>query len=217
MRTWIVGMAAVGAVLAATEARADQCAWLDDPAVAERAARQLIQRPELVAFCEPCGDVVPAAPAAVTAVAVRPVGDGFVEVVVDGRAIDLAYAYVPTADGQYRNLALLAGCTANGVSPGLRVEHASTGVLIQAGAAPPPSPATIAAASAGTSISPPTVIHVVSHAPVGWMFLGLGWITALGMLGMWRLTRSNRRVTTSLPRAVELIDRHAPPPSGRPT
>ena len=61
MRTVIVSLATAGALCAiATPARADQCAWLDDDAVVDRASRELARAVKVIEYCEPCGDPAPA-------------------------------------------------------------------------------------------------------------------------------------------------------------
>jgi hypothetical protein len=212
MRPWTIPIALVACGLGAGAARADQCAWLDDAAVATRAARELERHRSMISFCEPCGELAPGAPVEAAEVAVRPVDGGAVEVTVDGRGIDLAYTYVKTSEHQYRNLASLAGCPASGVSPHLRIDQASTGVLISADSAAPVH--AVAVAPAPSAVLPPapaTVVYIV--APPGW---GAGWIgillacgaglagviAALGRVGA-------RRRRAMLPRAVDLA-----PPEG---
>ena len=60
----------------------------------------------IVTFCESCGDRVPGLP--------HP---------YDGGALDLATTYVQTTPDRYDNLAELAGCSAGGNAPSLRIEH----------------------------------------------------------------------------------------------
>jgi len=123
----------LAAMLAARSARADQCQWLADPEIATRAAHELASHPEIVAFCEPCGDAAPGAPRKATNVAVQQLGDHATSITIDGDSVDLAYTYVKTSERQYRNLAALAGCATSGVSPSLRVDAATAaGVLIRA-------------------------------------------------------------------------------------
>ena len=223
MRMWIIPVAA-GLVTAglAGAARADRCAWLDDPAVAERAARELAARPFLVELCGPCGDVAPGAPEAVEAVAVRPVDGGRHQVFVNGRGIDLADAYVPTGPRSYHNLAALAGCDAPGAPPRLRVEEdAGDGILITAEPSAPPRTAPAAFHATAGELAPPrpstppldVVVVQVPHAsvPTGWIALlaatGAA-ITSSLIWAAWLLLAARRRRQAMLPRASELrVDR----------
>jgi hypothetical protein len=115
----MVGLvAAAFAVLATSEARADQCAWVDK-AVAEAAAKYLAPKSDWAQFCEPCGDSKPVYRKVQSAPVVRATSSGgYWELVIDGVAVDLAYVYAvrATEDKKLGNLALLAGCPATGVS-----------------------------------------------------------------------------------------------------
>ena len=197
----------LAAMLAARSARADQCQWLADPAIATRAARELASHPEIVTFCEPCGDAAPGAPRKATNVAVQQLGDHATSITIDGESVDLAYTYVKTSERQYRNLAALAGCATSGVSPSLRVDAATAaGVLIRAD---PGAPA--AAMPAMPAMSPPEppaaaapAIYVVSSSPSGWIGWLLGYsalFATLCALVMWRVAR---RRTAHVPRATKL-------------
>ena len=226
MRVWIIPVAAAVAMAGLSgAARADRCAWLDDPAVAERAARELAARPFLVELCEPCGDVAPGAPEAVETVAVRPVDGSFHQVFVNGRGIDLAHAYVPTGPRGYHNLAALAGCHAPEVSPRLRVEeNAGDGILITAepaaGVARSSPPA---ARGAGGELEPPrsragsrpdvVVVQVPPPSiPTAWIALlaaaGAALTSSLAWAAWVLVARRRRRRQAMLPRASELrVDR----------
>jgi hypothetical protein len=203
-------VAAVAVWLPAGLAHADQCQWLDDPAIATRAARELASHPEIIAFCEPCGDVAPGAPTTARSVVVHPLRDHAVSLVVDGDSVDLAYLYVKTSAHQYRNLAVLAGCPTAGVSPSLGVEAATAeGVLIRpdhAALAPIAPPAVTAAPPAVTG-APPTIVIVASAAP-SLAFLVLGCGATLAVLGSLALWLAARRRPGHLPRATRL----RPPP-----
>ncbi|MEO7735196.1 MAG: hypothetical protein ABIY55_29850, partial [Kofleriaceae bacterium] len=130
MKAAIIAVIAVAAP--AGLARADQCQWLDDPAIATRAQRELARHPDVIAFCEPCGDLAPGAPDTARSAVVQPLRDHAVSLVINGDSVDLAYLYVKTSEHQYRNLAALAGCPTRGVSPSLRVDAATAdGVLIR--------------------------------------------------------------------------------------
>src|SRR5262245_64618847 len=115
MRTWFLILA--GAALWSGAARADSCPVVDD-ARAARALDVLDRHPDVISYCEPCGDVAPEPPVHVTRTVARH-GPRGVEIVLDGRAIDLAYTYVQTSSHRYENLAALAGCPTTGVSPSL--------------------------------------------------------------------------------------------------
>ena len=134
MRACIITGAVAGCAWAAT-ARADQCAVLDD-ATAARAVEALHRYPDIESLCEPCGDVAPAPPEQATRATAQRTSGG-VEVLVDGRPVDLAYTYVKTSSHRYENLAALVACPTTGVSPSLAIDDAtSTGVLIHASRAP---------------------------------------------------------------------------------
>jgi hypothetical protein len=78
------------AVLACTPARADAL---------------LAPRPEIVTFCERCGDRVPGEPHR-----------------YGGERLDFATTYIHTRPQRYENLALLVGCSSEGAVPSLHVE-----------------------------------------------------------------------------------------------
>jgi len=194
-------IAAIAVAAPAGLARADQCQWLDDPAIATRAARELERHPEIIAFCEPCGDPAPGAPDRVRSVAVQPLRDRAVSLVVNGDSVDLAYLYVKTSVHQYRNLAALAGCPTRDVSPSLRVDPATAdGVLIRADRAALP------AVTAAPAAPPPTIV-IVAATPPSPALLVLGGGAALAVLGGLALWLAARRRTGHVPRATRL----APP------
>jgi hypothetical protein len=199
---------ASAAVLAASPARADQCEWLDDASIARRAARELARNPEYVAFCEPCGDAAPGVPRRASKISVEAVDD-HTEVVIDGETIDLAYIYLRTSDRQYRNLAMLAGCPANGVSPRLRIDGATaTGVLIQADrAATAPPVATVA--ELPEAIAPPaeraTIVFVESRDTARSWLVYVALLAGAGAIAAWRIAR---RRHAHVPRASKLTPRH---------
>ena len=158
MRTVIVSLATAGALCAlAPSVRADQCAWLDDTAVADRAARELARASLVIEYCEPCGATAPGAPFDVGTVSTRPAAPGFSEVLLDDRGVDLAYTYVLLPGARvYRNLALLAGCPADGVSPSLRIDDAtSSGVLIFGDSTPGHTSAAAAAPATAPVVEQP--------------------------------------------------------------
>jgi hypothetical protein len=77
-----------------------------------RADALLATRPEIVTFCERCGDRVPGEPH-----------------LYAGERLDFATTYVHTKPQRYENLALLAGCSSEGAVPSLHVED-DHGMLI---------------------------------------------------------------------------------------
>jgi hypothetical protein len=206
-------IAAVAVLAPAGLAHADQCQWLDDPAIATRAARELAGHPEIIAFCEPCGDLAPGAPHTARSVVTQPLRDRAVSLVVDGDSVDLAYLYVKTSAHQYRNLAALAGCPTRDVSPSLRVEAATAdGVLIHAdhAAMAPSAPPVIAAPPPAVSATPravtapPTTIVIVASAPPSLALLILGGGATLAILGSLALWLAARRRPRHVPRATRL-------------
>ncbi len=231
MRTALVSLATAGALCAGIgPARADQCAWLDDAAVADRAAHELARASKVIEYCEPCGDLAPGEPADVGEVSIQQVDRGAWQLLVDERGIDLAYTYVlePGAPA-YRNLAALAGCPAEGVSPSLAIADSTpTGVLIRAdstpvpaaAAPPPPAPpppairpalaAPVAVPRYDTPPPQPTVI-VVTHGRSPWgAMLELLLAGALVMNALLLLVLVLRRGpwrSVGLPRATKLVDR----------
>ena len=51
-------------------ARADQCQWLEDKQVADRAVAEVSRAGQIVSWCEPCGEKTPGAPTVVTSATV---------------------------------------------------------------------------------------------------------------------------------------------------
>ena len=180
--------------LATATARADQCQWLDH-ATAARALGALASQPEVVAFCEPCGDIAPGIPYRATATSLRPAGEA-VELVVNGAAVDLAYVYAKTDARTFHNLAALADCPARGVSPTLAIaDETADGVLITASDRPAP-------------VSAPAPVVLVVPAPRGslpwWLLAGTGLGGAsLGALAALAAVARRRRLPMR-PRALEL-------------
>ena len=203
MRAWMITGAVAGCAWAAT-ARADQCAVLDD-ATAARAVEALRRYPDIESLCEPCGDVAPAPPALATRAEAQRTSGG-VEVLVDGRPVDLAYTYVKTSSHRYENLAALVACPTTGVSPSLAIDDAtSTGVLIHASRAPVGQPDPIPERAAPAPLPAPAIYVVTSTSQtgVGWgaMVAACGMTTALWWLGATGLRRRRRAMR---PRATEL-------------
>lgn len=106
-----------------TPASADQCAWVE-PAVAEKAAKELTAGRRVVELCEPCRETRPRAKRTLAAdAAIRPVArhPEYREVTIAGEAHDLAYLFVERKPGVFENVALIAGCPAVRVSRQLRL------------------------------------------------------------------------------------------------
>jgi len=113
MRTILVGLSLLVATRAA---HADQCQVLD--ADQATAAEKLLTNATIVAYCEPCGDAPPAAPAAQVHKIAAHLGASKRElsIAVDGKDIDLAYTFVQTGKSTFTNVALMVGCPVTGVS-----------------------------------------------------------------------------------------------------
>ena len=203
----------VGVLLGGSTARADQCQWLDDRAVAARALRELENHPEIITLCEPCGEVAPGDPRRAEQIFVRPVDDHASEVMIDGVGVDLAYTYVRTSEQQYRNLAALAGCATDGVSPSLRVDPAAGGVLIRADQAPPPImpglPVTSMPPVAAPVPAAPTILVVSPPAP-WWLMLLFGYGAVITTIAIWATWRATRQRPVHTPRATRLVNRRDP-------
>lgn len=214
MRSWIIA-GALASCAWPVVAYADQCAVLDE-ATAARAVDALRRHPDIVSFCEPCGEVAPGVPDRVTNVAARHTGGGF-EVWVDGRPVDLAYTYARTSSHRYENLAALAACPTTGVSPSLAIDDASaTGVLIHADPGPVHrerfvEPALAAAplplappAAAPPAAAPAPAIYIVtpgSGSQIAWDAVMLACCLTLGA---WWLGAGLRRRRAMRPRATDL-------------
>ena len=197
------------AMLFARPAHADQCAWLDEPSVARRAARELMSHPEYAELCEPCGDQAPSVPRRAAKVRLH-VFQGAREVLIDEAAVDIAYIYVKTADRQFRNLALLAGCPTTGVSPRLVVQAATpTGDLIVAdpgmrrAAAAVPAPALAPEPLVAAALPPPTIVYVEAPESRRWLVV-VALLASLGAAVAWRQAR---RRMAHVPRAANLRPR----------
>ncbi len=195
MKIWLIA----AALLVPAAAHADQCQLLD-PATAAR-VRTIVMEPHRYAeLCEPCGDNVPGLPFSPRTIEV---GD---ELVLDGTPRDLAYVYVQTEPSRFENLAMLAGCPVEGVSPSLAVEaETPDGVLITAdatpvtmkppraeppvaAAAPPPSPTSTYYST--TIVYSVPWVAVAALAGTGGFVLGLG--VALLLLGARRRAHTPR-------------------------
>lgn len=185
-------------------AHADQCELISDQ-VATRALAVMHDHPNVIEYCEPCGDQAPGEPHRIDHLAKQRDTGGYYAVTLDKREVDLAYEYVQTAPSRYENVAALAGCPASGVSPSLEVDDASDkGVMIvasetpvaQVAAPPPPAPVT-------------SVTYVVQEDHVSWLAIlaACGLSSALWAVTLLLLRR--RRTLAMRPRAIEMVDRRS--------
>jgi hypothetical protein len=178
-------------------AYADQCELVDD-AVATSAidAIRAHGQPKLIEYCEPCGDKAPGEPHVIEHVAKQRATDGYFEVTIDKREVDLAYTYVQTAPSTYENLAMLAHCPTSGVRPSLTVTDATdTGVLIM------PSDAPVAAA-----VPPPTTVIIHTEDRLNLWAIVAACIASSGLWAFATITLLRRRRTVAMrPRAIEMI------------
>ncbi len=117
MRQWLWVACLMGAVvLAGTEARADQCAVVNDAQAAAAVARLNAAR-VFVRLCEPCGEHLGShSPEIVRAAVAVPDGNGTNRVMVNGDGVDLAYIFIRDGRGNLTNLARVSGCETQGVS-----------------------------------------------------------------------------------------------------
>jgi len=128
MRLFAIACAAV--LLASSTARADyESEWpehaqclLVPMRVAELAVALINAHPDVVFYCQPCGDPAPRRHDR-TPIASRPPGrDTTLVFLAPITEIDLAYTYIRVSRDRYENVAALAGCRTSGVSQFLRVE-----------------------------------------------------------------------------------------------
>lgn len=117
------------ALLAPALAHADQCA-LNDNKVNANALALVTPGARVLEFCEPCRERVPHSPYVVKTIEVRAR-----EVIVNGKALDLAYLYVNRGKDEYKNVGALAGCSPQGVSLSI-----NGGKPSGTGKPPPPMP-----------------------------------------------------------------------------
>lgn len=198
-------------------AYADQCEWIDGTAAA-KAQKLLAGHPKVIAFCEPCGEKAPGVPEVASRVDVTTPEAGYKEIAINGKGVDLAYTFVQTSPGTYKNLAKLAGCEATDVSPSLKVaDETPNGVLITADdhkpapPPPPPQPAfdpqplplqlTIPAAA-----PPPQIVVVETRPAFPWAMAALALVTGFGatLAGVLAVDALRRRRRAMRPRASEL-------------
>jgi hypothetical protein len=216
MKAWLIP---ITLSLVTGTARADQCAWVDR-LVANEANVLLERSPKYIEFCEPCGDKAPGIPQLAKEVEVTTPEGGYREISINGRPIDLAYVYVKTDATHYRNLGLLAGCDATGVSPSLTIEAETTnGVLISADtdALPPPPPpppvtavTTIPAMMTSPAPPPPSQIYVYTTTThdVAWFAIALaaaGGLITGAALAFAFVAIGRRR--SMVPRAMDIAGR----------
>jgi hypothetical protein len=110
---------AAGLLVAAigTSAHADQCQVVNKDQ-ATWAQKHIKASGKIISWCEKCTPNTKSAPTAATNVKTTPFkGGSDVEIVVNGKSIDLAYTYVQTGADTWANLAFLVGCPASGVQP----------------------------------------------------------------------------------------------------
>jgi hypothetical protein len=195
-------------------AYADQCAWIDAKTATK--AKQLVEaHPKVIAFCEPCGEKAPGIPEAATRLEIGSPDAGYKELRINGEGVDLAYTYVQTSPGTYRNLAMLAGCEASDISPSLQVaDETPNGVLITPAEDPPPPPPqvvqplvlTLPTAAPPPPPPPPQIVVVETRAAFPWAMIALAGITGFGatLFGVLTLAALRRHRRGMRPRATDL-------------
>ncbi len=215
MKTWTLPFAVLGCALALNTAHADQCQWVT-PAQAEKAQQLLAKHTSIVEYCEPCGEKAPGMPYAVKDVSIATPSDGYKEIEINGKGVDLAYTFVKISSTKYKNLANLAGCPAQDVSKVLTIaDETPNGVVItpdtrpvppqsvQAFAAPPIEPLPVP--------PPPPQQHFTYHTttvvqPIPWIVLllaaGGGFLTGSALTMLLMAMRTRRRAMR--PRASDL-------------
>lgn len=151
-------------------AHADQCAIV--PALqALSALPHLPVGATILPLCEPCGEQVdPARVRVVRSVFIVPVDADSSRVRVNGEDVDLAYLYVRVG-GVFRNVAMLAGC---------HVEHVSPSVSLAA--PPPPSVAPHALAPAPPPSGAGGAITSCAVRNTGMLGMGAGREAAVGVM-----------------------------------
>jgi hypothetical protein len=189
-----------------TLAHADQCELVSDE-VATHALAAMRGQPNVIEYCEPCGDKAPGEPHAIDHLAKQRDTEGSYAVTLDKREVDLAYLYVQTAPSTYENVAALAGCPTSGVSPSLHVDDASDrGVLITASE----RPVTHVQLAAEEPPTPAPVTYVIeTHDHLGiWAVVAACALSS----GLWALATvlllRRRRAIAMRPRAIDMtVDR----------
>jgi hypothetical protein len=219
MKTWTLSLAAVGCALAINTARGDQCAWIGMDQ-AEKAQQLLAKYPKVIEYCEPCGQKAPGAPFTAKDVEIVTPQDGYREVQIGGKGIDLAYTFVKVSSTKYKNLAKLAGCPAQDVSKELTIaDETPNGVLISPEEQKQPEPPTFASPPPLLDpLPPPPVAPIVMpppqytyHSttivqPIPWLVLALavggGFVTGSAFTLLLMTLRTRRRAMR--PRATDL-------------
>ena len=106
-----VRFAAVLLLGSSSAALADQCAWVDAK-VAERAATLLRSAKVLQEICRPCGETKAKALYIDHVVTAKASDPHYYEVLVNGRALDLAYVFIKDkADKDWVNVGLQVQCS----------------------------------------------------------------------------------------------------------
>jgi uncharacterized protein (TIGR03382 family) len=133
MRTLLLGLIATTSILTPSLAHADQCAWVSKAeAISGARALGATFGASMLEYCEPCGDTDPTS-RIVKSVSFSWADEArtFFEVKVNGEGIDMAYTYVQVdtngdaKNDTWQNLAVAAGCTADGVTPSFPMEGGS--------------------------------------------------------------------------------------------
>lgn len=210
MKAWLIP---ISLALLADTAHADQCAWIDK-ATAQKAQAIVLKASKFIEFCEPCNEVAPGTPQIAQSVEVTDADSNYKELTINGKGVDLAYTFVKTDAGHYRNLAALAGCPAEDVSPSLTIEDETpNGVMIRASddkpAPPLPPPATAVTTIPTVTLPapppPPPQVYVYNTTTrdVAWLAIALaasgGFVVgAASMLVLLARRRAMR------PRAVDI-------------
>ena len=114
VKFWMLSLTAVACLLAAGSACADQFQCLSRKDAA-KAQAVLNKHPNILEFCEPCGDKSPGRPFRAENIKLTSAPD-CTEITVNGKSIDLAYIFVENSPASYENLALKIGCPATNVS-----------------------------------------------------------------------------------------------------
>ena len=103
--------------LIAPLARADQCELVAAEVATRAVAAIQASHGRVLLYCALCDDPEPTLGAAFTPRSVVSTGQS---VVIDGREIDLAYAYLEVAPNVFENIAMRSGCDARDVPEVLR-------------------------------------------------------------------------------------------------
>lgn len=101
-------------LISATPVFADQCYWLSSHAEALKAQELLRKGGTVYEYCAPCKDMVARPIVLKRSDIYRDEECRYFGVTVNGTSIDLAYTYVLN-NGEYKNLAKLAGCPSDDV------------------------------------------------------------------------------------------------------